>query len=149
MLTHQTTIILGLLLLSCGVVHSQVAAAGWCVVTNGNGSSDNQPPDDPLLAPDPNDQSANDSSLGCDIGIAFSLYRYKRLALVAVVGSESLGPGIAWIINPYPKSETDHRPVLGIGIGIALPYDTDGIVLDPYLTLGMTLSLRQGIGANE
>jgi hypothetical protein len=128
-------------------LYGQVAAAGWCVVANNN-QSDSQPPDDPLLAPDPNDQSS-DESLGCDMGVGFSLYTYHdRLAWVAVLGSESLGSGVAWIINPQAKSAADHRPIIAIAIGIVTPYDTQGISNNIQFALGATLSLR-GVKEDE
>lgn len=125
-------------------IHAQIAAAGWCVVTDSK-STDSDPieqPDD-SFPPQKDEQS---TSLGCDIGIGFLFYQYKHLGLVGVVGSKSLGPGIAWIINPDARSETDHRPIMAIAVGITTPYDEDGIYGDSIqLTLGMTLSLRQGV----
>lgn len=124
-------------------VYSQIAAAGWCVVQSSNNQSDQSNPDDSF--PPQSDESESSSALGCDIGIGFSLYTLNRLALVAVVGSESIGSGVAWIINPHKKSETDHRPVMAIAIGIVTPYDGNGIGRDVQFALGMTLSLRQGV----
>lgn len=119
---------------------SQIAAAGWCIVTDSSSKDPIEQPDD-SFHPQEDEQS---TSLGCDIGIGFSLYTYhNRLAVVAVVGSESIGSGIAWIINPHAKSATDHRPVMAIAIGIVTPYDGSGIGRDVQLALGMTLSLRQ------
>lgn len=133
-------------------LHGQVAAAGWCVVTdqesNSDSSSIDQPPDD-SFPPQPDEQPEQPNQLGCDIGIGFLLYRpsnpkYNRFALVAVIGSESLGPGIAYILNPNAKSEADHRPIMAIAFGVIAPYDGNGIGRDLQLALGMTLSLRQG-----
>lgn len=124
---------------------AQIAAAGWCVVTDSKDSRSQlseqpeEPPDD-SFPPQDDEQS---TSLGCDIGIGFLFYQYKHLGLVGVIGSKSLGPGIAWIINPDARSEIDHRPVMAIAVGITTPYDEDGIYQDIRLTLGMTLSLRQ------
>lgn len=115
-----------------------------------NSDSNSDQPLDDSFPPQP-DESESISPLGCDIGIGFLLYRpsnpkFNRFALVAVVGSKSLGPGIAYILNPNAKSEADHRPIMAIAVGVTTPYDENGIVMDPKLTLGMTLSLRQGVG---
>lgn len=121
---------------------AQIAAAGWCVVTSKDSRSE-QPPNQPddSFPPREDEQS---TSPGCDVGIGFLFYQYKHLGLVGVIGSKSLGPGIAWIINPDARSEIDHRPVMAIAVGITTPYDEDGIYGDNIqLTLGMTLSLRQ------
>lgn len=130
------------LLFAC-IAHAQIAAAGWCVVQSSNQSesdqSNNQPPDD-SFPPQEDDQST--TNLGCDIGVGFSLYRYKRIAGVAVLGSESLGVGIAWILNPYARSDIDNRPVIAIAAGIVTAYDTRGISRDVQFALGATLSLR-------
>lgn len=86
--------------------NAQIAAAGWCVMQSSDQQSDqssNQPPNDSFP---PQQDESESASLGCDIGIGFSLYTHNRLALVAVVGSESIGSGVAWIINPHKKSET-------------------------------------------
>lgn len=128
------------------LARGQVAAAAWCVVTDqksGSKSTDqpSQLPDDPF--PPQSDESESTSPLGCDIGIGFLFYRYKHLGLVGVVGSESLGGGVAWILNPQAKSDTDNRPIMAVAIGLATPYDEDGIYQDFQLTLGMTLSIRQ------
>lgn len=122
-------------------LYAQIAAAGWCVVQSSDQSeseSIDQPDDS--FPPQEDEQS---TSLGCDIGIGFLFYQYKHLGLVGVIGSKSLGPGIAWIINPDARSEIDHRPVMAIAVGITTPYDEDGIYQDIRLTFGMTLSLRQ------
>lgn len=134
-----------ILLLIASPLYGQIAAAGWCVVTDRKSESKStdqpsQPPDDSF--PPQSDESESTSPLGCDIGIGFSLYTHNRLAIVAVVGSESIGSGLAWIINPHAKSESDHRPVMAIAIGIVTPYDSSGIGRDVQLALGMTLSLR-------
>lgn len=135
-------IFISLLFHSCPLL-SQIAAAGWCVVTD---SSSKDLIEQPSEQPDdsfPPQEDEQSTSLGCDIGIGFLFYQYKHLGLVGVIGSKSLGPGIAWIINPDARSETDHRPIMAIAIGITTPYDEDGIYKDIQLTLGMTLSLRQ------
>lgn len=73
-------------------VYGQIAAAGWCVVQSSSNQSDQSNPDDSF--PPQSDESDSSSALGCDIGIGFSLYTHNRLALVAVVGSESIGSGV-------------------------------------------------------
>lgn len=134
-----------LLLLISYPLHGQVAAAGWCVVKSSNSqssdsnSTDQQPPDD-SFPPQSDESDSTTSPLGCDIGVGFSLYTHNRLAVVAVVGSESIGSGIAWILNP---NAPDNRPVMAVAIGIVTPYDRNGIGRDVQLALGMTLSLRQ------
>lgn len=130
--------------------YGQIAAAGWCVVTDQNQESVTDPVDEPpddSFPPQPDEQPTQPNQLGCDIGIGFSLYTYRnRLAFVAVVGSESIGSGVAWILNPDAKSDSDHRPIMAIAIGIVTPYDGNGIGRNVQLALGMTLSLRQGVG---
>lgn len=132
-----------LLLISCPL-HGQVAAAGWCAVKSSSdqssrSNSTDQPPDD-SFPPQSDESNSTTSPLGCDIGVGFSLYTHNRLAVVAVVGSESIGSGIAWILNP---NASDNRPVMAVAIGIVTPYDRNGIGRDVQLALGMTFSLRQ------
>lgn len=139
------TIVVLILVVFSSTLCAQVAAAGWCVVTDSKSTDSDpieQPPDD-SFPPQQDEQLSN--QLGCDIGIGFIFYQYKHLGLVGVVGSESIGVGVAWIINPRARSDTDHRPVMAVAIGTATPYNSNGIGRDIQLTLGMTLSLRQGI----
>lgn len=131
-----------LLIISSIPSHGQVAAAAWCVVQSSNQSDQSSPQPDDSFPPQPDEEQS--SSLGCDVGIGFLFYQYKHLGLVGVVGSESIGTGIAWIINPRAKSSTDHRPIMAVAVGVATPYDSNGIGKDLQLTLGMTLSLRKG-----
>lgn len=136
---------LALFLLSTRIADAQIAAAGWCVVQSSDQSESE--PLDPIDQPDdsfPPQADESNSALGCDIGIGFSLYTYRnRLAVVAVVGSESVGSGVAWILNPHAKSSSDHRPVMAIAVGVVTPYNKGGIGRNVQLALGMTLSLRQ------
>lgn len=106
---------------------SPLAGAGWCVVRGKEKSdaSKTEEPDRP----------------GCDVGAGLSLLRYKRAAWVAVLGTETLGTGVAWLAH-QPK----RGPAIAVAIGVVVRYDSSGIETKLYPALGATLSFgRRGV----
>lgn len=96
-----------------------IAAAGWCSLRDGEREEDEP---------------------GCDAGVAGSLKRWERAALVAAIGSETLGLGGAWVLWRSPRGTT-----FAVAGGIIAPYDwEEGIDLSRWApALGATLSFGQ------
>lgn len=108
---------------------SPLAGAGWCVV-RGKKKSDTSKTEEP-------------DKPGCDVGAGLSLLRYKRAAWVAVLGTETLGTGVAWLAH-QPK----RGPAIAVAIGVVVRYDSSGIETRLYPALGATLSFgRRGVEA--
>lgn len=73
---------------------------------------------------------------GCDVGLGVALYRWHHLAAVAVVGQESVGAGLAWVVTP-----SDYRgPSVAVAVGMVAHYDSSGIQTDPQPALGVTIA---------
>lgn len=95
---------------------SRVAAAGWCALTDGE-----------------------ESGPGCDLGVGASVYDWRRFHLVGVLGSETVGVGVARVV-----SATGDPAVIAVAVGVVAPYDDQGIDLGgAALALGATLSFRR------
>lgn len=102
--------------------HPRLFAAGWCPVIR---SSDNAEETDP----------------GCDVGAGAALVRVKRLAWVAVVGTETVGTGAAWVAH---HGQGERAPTIAVAVGIVAPYDDRGIYADRWaVAVGATLSLAR------
>jgi hypothetical protein len=78
----------------------------------------------------------NEDAPGCDAGMGVSLARFKRLRWVVVVGSTTLGTGIAWVPN-QPKGGL----VFAVAFGVVTRYDSTGIATDIYPAIGATVGL--------
>jgi hypothetical protein len=95
---------------------SPLVAAGWCVARNGE---------------------AEEGAPGCDAGLGVALYRWRRLSLVAVIGAETVGSGVAWVAY-RPEGG---GPIVAIALGAVARYDTAGVdVGELYPALGATFS---------
>lgn len=92
---------------------SRFVAAGWCVLHDG---------------------TPDDTTPECDMGLGVALNRWKQWALVGVVGTNTGGVGLAWIV---PRSD----PVISIAFGAVLRYDSSGIYTDEvYPAFGVTMN---------
>lgn len=119
-------------------LRSSLSAAGWCQIV----SSESQISEEDL---------SNDlGNIGCDIGLGLRLVSlYKSLSLVGVLGSKSVGIGIAHTILDSLNSTLTYS----IALGIVAPFDSNGIYSD-HLTLaigtniGMSPKLSTG-GASQ
>lgn len=125
-------------------------ASGWCVV-KAHKPTEDMPSDDTNDTEEPDSPESVDGLepfSGCDIGVALSLYRLRRLAWVVVLGSKSLGTGLAWVVS-RPDVHTS-GPVIAIAIGIVARYDSGGVYVgEVYPALGATLSFgRAAPGAS-
>lgn len=115
---------------------SMLHASGWCVVRQG------KPPDTPegegVGEGEGEDTSETPGSFtGCDIGVGLSLARFHRLSWVVVLGSKSLGTGLAWVVS----KPNVPGPVVAIALGIAAQYDSGGVYVgEVYPAVGATLS---------
>ena len=111
-----------------------VAAAAWCAVRSENEEpaaleAEPDPAADPAAADDP-------GAPGCDIGIGAAVYRWRRASLVAVLGAETVGAGIAW--TAY---RPERGPILAFALGVVARYDSRGIDgSEFYPAVGATLS---------
>lgn len=110
-----------------------IAAAGWCHLTDG----DSDPPTDPET------EVTEDTSPGCDLGVAAALYRFRRLprlSIVGALGAETLGFGLGWTFHRTPAGTA-----YGVALGPTAPWGPDGIEIDRWgLSLGATLSFTRG-----
>lgn len=99
---------------------SPLVGAAWCVV----------------LPAEARSEEPEEGALGCDGGVGAALWRNGRLAVVAVVGAQSAGGGLAYILNPGRG-----RPV-ALAVGVVVPWDTAGIYTEPSVAAGITISWR-------
>lgn len=115
-----------------------VTAAGWCALKDRKGET--EPPSAPTPAPEagkeePAVAAEEPPKPGCDVGVGFALYRWRKLSWVAVLGQETLGTGLAFV--PYrPK----RGPIPALAVGLVVPYDSEGIYSEPQLAIGATLA---------
>lgn len=111
-----------------------ISGAGWCRITD----SESDPPADPEAEP------AEDDSIGCDFGIAASLFRpfpkrLPRLSVVGALGTKTLGAGLGWLIH-----RTDAGTAYGVALGAVAPWGPEGIDVSEWgLALGATLSITR------
>lgn len=98
--------------------HPRLVAAGWCpVVRDGEAEEDGRP--------------------GCDVGLGLALGSWRRLAVVAVVGTDSVGTGFAWVVRDAGG------PAIAVAVGVVAPYDDTGVYADRLApALGITLNWR-------
>lgn len=118
---------------------SPLIASVWCVISD----SEQKPAEEPDDPEDPETEETS-SAPGCDAGLGIALYRWRRLALVAVAGSETVGAGLAWIAY-----QAKTGPVIAIALGIVARYDSRGIQRDVHPALGATLSFGRPGAAEE
>lgn len=98
----------------------RLAAAGWCIAK---------------ASPEPESED-EPAAEGCDVGIGLALQRFGRASLVAVLGAQTTGVGLAW--RPRRGGE---GPVIAIAIGVVLRYDAGGIYINSAApAVGATLS---------
>jgi hypothetical protein len=98
--------------------HPRLVAAGWCPVRTGEPSYD---------AP------------ACDVGLGLALHTWRRLAVVAVVGSDTVGAGLAWVVRD------GDGPAVAIAAGVVARYDDRGVDGgELYPALGVTLNFGRG-----
>lgn len=109
-----------------------IAASAWCTVSDSKAEEVQGPSNEE----NPPVEDETESPIGCDAGIGASLYRWRRLAIVGVLGSKSVGAGLGWIIG-RPMGRT-----LAVAVGYVCPWSSQGIVgNDCQLALGATVSL--------
>lgn len=97
-----------------------LVAAAWCVARSG---------------------PADEDDLGCDLGLGLALYRRGPLALVSVVGAESVGAGVAWVVA---RPERALASSVAVALGVVARYGDGGIdTSETYLALGATLSFAR------
>lgn len=103
-----------------------LVASGWCVVQSRNTR--------------PGSTSADDHHApGCDIGLGVSLYTHNRLSVVSVLGTRTLGLGLALtVVKPTPAFPR----VVALALGLVVEYDSGGIYRRVYPALGATMSFR-------
>lgn len=93
---------------------SPVVGAGWCAVKMGD-----------------------EETPGCDIGAGVALVHVNRISWIAVVGTKTVGMGLAWTVS--------NKPVVAVAVGVICEYDETGIDGSKvYPALGATLSFNRG-----
>lgn len=78
---------------------SPLVGAVWCAVYNGNPWEPDQEP--PADTDEDGEATEPESVEACDAGLGLALWRWRgwRLAPVAVVGSHTVGAGVAWVAH--------------------------------------------------
>lgn len=117
---------------------SRFAAAGWCPVLWG----EEQAPDHAaeVEGEEAGEQDVGgDEELGCDAGMGVDLYgrtvEAGRLSLVAVMGTKSVGAGIAWTVRDWSGGAR-----VSVAVGLVAPYSEAGIDVGRHaVALGVTL----------
>lgn len=121
---------------------SRWAAAAWCPIVSG---SEEQPPDPPAEGEgvEQGDQAGEveQDEPGCDAGIGVDLigrtWPSGRLSLVGVVGTRSVGAGVAWTVKDWFGPAR-----VSVAAGIVAPFSDAGIQLEDHaFALGITLGL--------
>lgn len=84
-----------------GQAPPELVAAAWCPVYSGD---------------------REDGAPGCDVGVGLALQRWDRWALVAAVGSKTVGGGVAWVVGNSQQG----RPI-AVSLGAIAPYDERGV----------------------
>lgn len=106
---------------------AHLSAAGWCAVKTGSNDKADTSTDKKAAKP------------GCDIGMAASLYEWRRLAAVAAIGTDTVGLGGAWIAQQGGEG----RPTIAVSFGVVAPYDMTGIsVSDWAIAVGATFGIK-------
>lgn len=112
-------------------MQAPVAAAGWCALRTGKreaaAPASDEGEDAAPAAPKPP---------GCDVGAGVALYRWHRLSIVAVIGAETVGGGVALVAYRPPSG-----PAIAVALGFVMPYDAGGVYAGELApAIGMTLS---------
>ena len=127
---------------------SPLVAGLWCTVAS-EGKDEEAPaapaPDPPEgeetpTAPVPAAAPEDEGPPGCDGGPGLALARFfkGRLAWVAVLGTKTVGTGLA-VVPHRPK----RGPVFAVAAGVVVRYDlATGIEDELHLALGVTASFR-------
>lgn len=109
-------------------------ASGWCVVQSGKSK-----PASSTVNPTTGNSGTGNPTPGCDIGLGVSLFTHNRLSLVSVLGTKTLGIGLALIVvKPTPSFPR----VVALALGLVVQYDSSGIYRQVYPVLGATMSFR-------
>lgn len=101
-----------------------LAAAGWCV-----------------LKTDSREDRADDLAdlPGCDLGMGVAIVRHRRLSWVAVIGTQTLGTGVAWRVGGG-----DGIPVVAVAVGAVVRWDETGVDATEVLpAVGATLTFAR------
>lgn len=117
------------------VKDSPLTAAGWCTFAKeGEGSEEESDEGGGEPTPDEEGEPLGIGGSGCDVGLGLSLYRVNHLSFVGVLGTKSLGVGLAFVVK--------RSPTIAVAIGFIVPYDSSGIYSQPRLAIGATLNLK-------
>jgi len=109
---------------------SPLVASDWCVAQSRNSQ--------PTASSNSSDHNSSRTP-GCDVGLGVSLFTHNRLSLVSVLGTKTLGIGLALIVvKPTPSFPR----VVALALGVVARYDSSGIYREVYPALGATLSFR-------
>lgn len=99
--------------LGCASVPSRPLGAAWCT-------------------------EQSEDAPGCDVGVGLALARHDRLLWVGALGSETLGTGVGWVVDP-----TAWRP-LAVSLGLVVQWDETGIdTNEVYPAIGATMTLTK------
>lgn len=124
---------------------SPIAAAGWCVIAESDSADRADRADSADNSGEADDAEPDSARPGCDIGIGIALQTYRKLSWVAVIGTGTIGTGLAW--TAYRPPAESRQPVIAVAIGIVTSYSADGISSDLHPAIGATLSFGRGAPA--
>ena len=130
---------------------SRFVAAGWCPVVSSGGEEG--APDQPAEGEgaEQGEQVADqeEDELGCDVGVGVDLFGRTfasgRLSLVAVIGTSSVGGGVAWTVKDW----TPGGARVSVAAGLVASYGERGIDASRHaFALGVTLGLAGRAGTS-
>lgn len=120
---------------------SPLVMSVWCVAALDEDDPGAPPAPEPLDGEGaPPAPAPDEGPPGCDGGPGLALARFfnGRLAWVAVLGTKTLGTGLA-VVPHRPR----RGPILAVAAGVVVRYDlATGIEDEPHLALGVTASFR-------
>lgn len=82
--------------------------------------------------------SSEQNSPGCDAGLGISLTTYHKFSFVSVVGTKTIGLGLAYTAYT-PTEQFPHY--IAIAFGVITSYDKGGIKTKIHPALGTTITL--------
>lgn len=109
--------------------NSPLIASGWCVVA---------PKEKQGSASAEQGADKQDAGPGCDAGVGIALAHYRRVYGVGIMGTKTLGFGIAWLVyKPTPRFPRS----IALGLGAVTTWDSSGLGRKLYPALGATITL--------
>ena len=113
-----------------------LTASGWCAIQSRNSKQTSS------SSSTSSDSTSSHAGPGCDAGLGLALFTHNRLSLVSVLGTKTIGIGLAWVVvKPSPT----FQHVVALAVGVVVRYDSSGIYRQVYPALGATMSFKGSV----